>query len=561
MGILGNIFGKKPKLEEKTDAFKLNAIQRKQPPGEGYSEIQDIAQAIGGIRGVGTFKSFYNDHIVEVYRNEFAKIDKYREMADMPEIADVIEDACNEAVQEDDDGNILNLKIINSEISENDQVSSRLYEEFDELFYNRIDLIDVLWDAFKTFLIDGRVYLEKIIDPNSPKDGILGLVRLPTETMDFSYDEKTDEIKRFYQHTTGQFKIPQNMEEKEMMIAQGELIEFYPEQIMYINYGQYGKSKKEIFSYLEKAKIAYNQLKLLEISVIIYRLVRSPERFVFKVDVGNMPQSKAMAYVEKVKNAYTQRQSYDPRNGTLTNEPEILSLLDNIFVPVNADGRGSSVETIGGNSAGFAELDDIYYFQRKLYKALKYPMSRVSMQERKEEGGIVFPNQGSVGEITRDEIKWNKFLSRQQTKFEKELLNIFLVHLNMKGIMKELELDVADFKVSMNPPNFYDRQLEQKFKESKLNLYNTANGNEEFSKVWCMKYYLGLSDEDIQENFELMEKDIEYGIKEAISEGGQLAGGFEGAPTEEYEEPPEFEEIGPDLEPEEAEIPEEEPEI
>ena len=143
----------------------------------------------------------------------------------------------------------------------------------------------------------------------------------------------------------------------------------------------------------------------METSVIIMRVVRAPERYVFRIDTGNMPKEKALKYVEKIKMKMTKKQTYDPRTGQLTHEPELMGILENFYLPQSADGRGSQIDTIGGNTNMFSELDDVYYFQKKLYRALKYPGSRVTSVQEGTEGDMMYGH-GQTSESSRDEIKW-----------------------------------------------------------------------------------------------------------------------------------------------------------
>ena len=194
-------------------------------------------------------------------------------------------------------------------------------------------------------------------------------------------------------------------------------------------------------------------------------------------------------------------------------------MLENFYLPQSADGRGSQVETIGGNPAGFAELDDIYYFARKMYRALKYPMSRVSAGQEKREADIMFGG-SQVAEISRDEVKWAKFLERQQNKFAKEFTKVFLLHLEFKGLKKQYDLDSKKIKVTFNPPSNYKEQMEQAFQEQRYNNYQALADREEISKYFLMTRFLKWTEDDIMDNVKGLKKDQELGF---TSEDG---GGF-----------------------------------
>jgi hypothetical protein len=507
-------------IVEATPAFQAVGDRRtvdmlQAEKGEGWEHLA-VLPGVANI-SVQSFNTFYNSYINRMYENEFQKIMEYRQMADYAEIADVIEDGTNECTQMDHDDRYIHLEIIDPNLASNENIVNNINREFNDLFYSQIDgFLDTLWDMFRTYMIDGRMYYERVINTKNKKKGIVNIKKLPTETMDYIYDPTTGKILAFMQYLKKGVHRPKTLEEAE---KRDDVVVFLPEQIGFVNYGIYGRTKQEIFGYLEKVRIPYNQLKLLETSVVIYRLIRAPERLVFRIDTGNMPRDKALKYVEKIKNKLTRKQSYDPKSGQLTHEPEIFSMLENFYLPQSAEGRGSQVETIGGNPAGFAELDDIYYFARKMYRALKYPMSRVEAGQEKRSADIMFGG-NSTGEVGRDEVKWAKFLERQQNKFGREFTKLFLIHLEFKGLAKQYDLDIKKIRITLNPPSNYKEQMEQNFLESRYNNYQALADRPEISKWYLMKKFLKWTDEDIQENVEGLKKDKELGFLEEEGGGG-----------------------------------------
>lgn len=479
--------------------------------GEGISDIWLQGQGYGKI-GIQGFNAFYNKYINKVYESEVAKINNYRSMAENAEIGDVIEDACNEAISEFDEGGYLRLELTDEKLAKNENIVNNIYNEFDELFENRIDIGEKLWDMFRTYLIDGRMYYEKIIKTTNTKEGIINIKKLPSETMDFTYNPKTNRIDAFYQYLSKNTKRPLSKEEAE---KREDIINFLPEQIGLIDYGIYGRTRQEIFGFLEKAKVAYNQLKLLETSVIIYRIVRAPERFVFKIDTGNMPKDKALKFVEKIKTRFIKKQTYNPTTGELSQEPEVMSILENFYIPVSSDGRGSDISTIGGDAKGFTELDDVYYFGRKLYRALKYPLSRIASAQ--EKGESMF-GASTATEISRDEIKWSRWLERQQNKFCKELRNLFLLHLEFRGIKKQYNLNKDSFKIVMPVPSHYKDAMEQVFREQQFSNYNQLANFPEFSKTFLIKRYLKWTDDDLKNNRKGFKYDKKYFPQQEMEE-------------------------------------------
>lgn len=504
-------------LQEEIKAFSKKGDYRQSlktimaQKGEGWETLAEIP-GFNSIQVQG-FNLFYNSYINRVFENEVQRIYEYRQMANTPEISDVIEDAVNESTQEDDVGEVFHLDIKDKNLKSNENIVNNLKREFDKLFRETIDMKEKIWDMLWTYYIDGRLFYERVIDTSKPKQGIVNVKRLPSETMDFYYDPISGKITHFLQYLRPKTKKPITVDEARKMANKNELILFDPNQIGFVDYGIYGASRYEIIGYLDKARVPFNQLKLLETAVIIMRIVRAPERYVFRIDTGNMPRDKALKYVEKIKQKMTKKQSYDPQTGRLSNEPDVMGILENFYLPQSADGRGSSIDTVGGNTNMFSELDDVYYFQKKLYRALKYPASRVSATQEGRSADILFGGQ-QTSEISRDEIKWAKFLERQQKKVCKDLTDMFILHLEFKGMKKEYDLTSRKIEVVMNPPSKYKEQMEQMFNDSRFSNYQQLADRPEMSKYYLMKRYLKWDDEEIQENVKGKKKDTQLGLAE-----------------------------------------------
>jgi hypothetical protein len=515
---------KTEKVDESIDVFRgkgdeISQEEKADQKGEGWEQLSMIP-GVGNL-AVGSFNMFYNQYVNRVHENEIAKIMTYREMAMYPEIADVIEDGTNESTQVDHDDRVINLQILDAGLTSNENIVKNITKEFNSFFYQQLeDFPESLWDFFRTYLIDGRLFYERVINEKKQAEGIKSIKKLPSETMDYIYDPATGTILTYFQYLKRGGGRPKTLEDAK---KRKDVVVFNPEQIGFINYGIFGKNKYDILGYLEKCKVPYNQLKLLEISVVIYRLIRAPERFVFRIDTGNMPRDKALKYVEKIKLKMAKKQTYDSTTGQLTMEPEVFSMLENFYLPQSADGRGSQIDSLGGNVGGFAELDDLYYFARKLYRALKYPPSRVEASNQGQSGDVMFGG-NSTGEIPRDEIKWAKFLERQQNKFELEMTRLFLIHLEFKGLKREYDLSTKKIRCVLVPPSNYKEQMEQNFLESRYNNYQALADRPEISKYYLMKKFLRWSEDDIQENINGLKKDAKYGFIE--DEADAAGGGF-----------------------------------
>src|SRR5574343_567988 len=642
--------------------------------GEGVEEFNDNNLGYG-VTGLTSFNLFYKNYLQKSFQNELEKIGEYRRMATMPEISDVIDDIVVEATQENKDGEIINLTIFDEDINKNENITKILYDEFNNLFYNKLDINEKLPELIKTYVVDGRVYFERIISERKRDEGIVGIKKLPTETMDYNYNPKTGKINFFYQIISSTSKIPNTFEEAE---ADPGIVAFYPEQIGFIDYGVYGRTRKDVKGYLDNVGTPYNQLKLLEVSIIIYRVIRAPERLVYKIDTGSMPRDKALKFVEKIKQSMSKKQSYDSVTGKLTNEPSLLGMLDNyllpqclslktripllngrtktlseliddynngirnevfsidqttgsivkggvtwagvtrknadlvrvtldngehvdctpdhkcvlrrseeveakdikeyttlmtnslvvnhkvvkvetldykedtgcltvvdrknnhnfalscgVFVKNSADGRGSDISTISGNFDALKTLEDLYYFQKKLYSALRYPISRIISRHEKSEEPLFGGRSGN--EISRDEVKWGKLLERKvQNPFSNVLLDLFLLHLEFKGLKKQYDLNRDKLSITFNAPSYYKEHQQQMHLETRTSNYMALANNPEFSKYYLMREYLGWTDEEIKANADGHKKDIKLGFKQDPSE---MEGGFGQSQQQKPEEP------------------------
>jgi hypothetical protein len=218
------------------------------------------------------------------------------------------------------------------------------------------------------------------------------------------------------------------------------------------------------------------------------------------------------------------------------------SILDNYFIPTSSDGRGSDISTVGGNSEGFKNLDDLLYFQKALYRSLRYPLSRIDMSAEGRSADIMFGG-GHASEIVRDEIRWAKTLERLQNIMVRELKRLFLLHLEFRGLKKQYGLEDTDFHIKMVPPSNYKESMDQGYLEISFNNYNALSNNAEFSKYYLMKKYLNWTDDEIKDNVAGLKKDKElFGDSMGQFGGGggfEEGGGYEEAPVQ---EPPEDEE-------------------
>ena len=439
---------------------------------------------------------YYHANIYGTTSDKVRLAKEYREMAMFPEVADALDEICDEAIVPDDEGEILSLRFDDEALLKNKNKTKNLQKEFDFVVNKLLKFNDDGFNLFRKFYVEGELYGEMVINPKSPKQGIKKIVFLPPETITPMYDE--------YNNIEGFIQKVENSNKR----GTDSMVKFSSEQIAYVNSGIFSCDKRVPLSFIERAKVAYRQLKWMEDALIIYRIVRAPERRVFTVDVGNLPKKKAEEYMNNIIKRYKQKKIYNPQTGEIDVGKQVLSMIEDFWLPKRADGSGPSVDTLeGGQNLG--EIDDVIYFVKKLYKALKIPTKRM---DEESSGGIYQPN-GKGGEIDRDEIKFAKYVVRVRQRFMKFLTQIFVKHLQLNGLWKQYKLDEDMFSFIFNEENEWRETKKLENFRERLDIFREAkeHSSDPEKAIYAIEYLqkeiLKMSDEDIAENKKLIEKD------------------------------------------------------
>ena len=458
----------------------------------------------------------------------------YRVMAAFAEVSDALDEICDEFLCENDMGNIIELQF--RDVFDYDPlVYKQLQEEFDK-FINIFELKEKGWAYLRYLLIDGELYFENIIHEDYPDSGILGVVNIPTHIIDPVYDNYQNmSVKAFLLR-----KLKHHKDEREAPTAMVKDKDFIPldrNQVTYINSGTWNEDKTFRVPFIENARRAYRQLTLIEDSIIIYRLVRAPERLVFNVDVGNMSPPKAESYMRKLMQNYWSKKTFNLDQDKRVNSFNPQSILDAFWFPKREGSEGTNVTTLpGGQNLG--ELQDLVYFVKKLYKALKVPTNRAELESSYQ----------ADANVLREELKFANFIVRLQAKFARGLKESFITHLKLKNLWKNFELRENAFDLTFTPPRNYYELRKQQILDLKLNNFNSITQNESIAKGYAQKIFLGWNDEQIKANREWLRKDaaLQHEIAK-IQEGGSDWSSGGGAPMaggsavdQGDETPPEF---------------------
>jgi len=364
-------------------------------------------------------------------KNDTDLIKRYREVAQHPECDMAIEDIINEVIVSDERDTSVSLSLDKLSISDN--IKTKIRDEFEEVM-KLLNFDEKGHDIFKRFYIDGRIYFHKVIDPTSPRKGLTELRYIDPRKI-----KKVREVrKKRDSKSKGIEVIEQSAEwfvynEKGMTSANSNAgIKISTDSITYVTSGIIDQTKNMVLGHLHKAIKPVNQLRMIEDAVVIYRIVRAPERRIFYVDVGNLPKVKAEQYLRDVMARYRNKLVYDASTGEIRDDRNYMSMLEDFWLPRREGGRGTEITTLpGGQNLG--EIADIEYFQKKLYRSLNIPISRL-------EGGQGF-NLGRAAEISRDEVKFTKFVGRLRKKFCMLFHDLLKTQLILKGVIAPEEWD------------------------------------------------------------------------------------------------------------------------
>ena len=494
----------------RNEALSNNSVSQSNLFSAGYGEFKEVG--------------FADLMYANVQNDKGSRLQDYRVMAAFAEVSNALDEICDEMINRDAQNNVMNLRIKNKQLDpvqyETLQLEFQKYVQF-------FDLENKGWIYFRDLLVEGELYFEHIIHKDYTKQGVLGVVRVPTELIDPVFNNVQNMIIKGFLYRKPIFDVT-NPKKK----VEEKMIPMQENQVVYINSGIWNQNKTVRLPFIENARRAYRQLSLIEDSIVIYRLVRAPERLVFNVDVGNMAPPKAEAYLRKLITQYWSSKTFDVDQNDIVKKFNPQSMLDSFWFAKRAGSEGTSVTQLpGGQNLG--ELTDLMYFVKKLYEALKVPVNRLDPQSQIADGSTVL----------REELKFARFIIRMQQLFASGIKKGFITHLMLKGLWNELELKDYFIDIEFNPPtNYYELRQSQRM-ELKVTNFNNLASNATVSPTYLQKKILQWTDLDIKVNREYLRKDKEFewelgqiqqsGPYWKLAMGAQMggAGGEGGAPA------------------------------
>ena len=467
----------------------------------------------------GFFGSYVD--IEGVYRTEFDLIKRYREMALHPECDSAIEDIVNEAIVSDTNDSPVQIDLDN--LNASDGIKKKIRDEF-KYILELLDFDKKSHEIYRNWYVDGRLFYHKVIDLKNPHEGIQELryidalkmryvrqnkkkkndhLRLANMRSDNPMDYEFPEIEEYFIYS------PKTAYPTQNPTASGahDGIKMSKDSITYCTSGLVDRNKGSTLSYLHKAIKALNQLRMIEDSLVIYRLSRAPERRIFYIDVGNLPKVKAEQYLRDVMMRYRNKLVYDANTGEIRDDKKYMSMLEDFWLPRREGGRGTEITTLpGGQNLG--EITDIKYFQEKLYRSLNVPTSRIG-----GDGGF---NLGRSSEILRDELKFSKFVGRLRKRFSNMFSDMLRTQLILKNIITPEDWEIMNEHIQYDflYDNHFSELKEAELLNERLSLAATAEPyvGRYFSQDYLRRKILRQTDQEIIDQDLLIKKEIEDGV-------------------------------------------------
>ena len=475
---------------------------------------------------------FYGQYLdVEgVFKTEYDLLRRYREMALHPEVDGAVEDIISEAIVSDLNDSPVEIELSNLKVG--DKVKDIIREEF-QYIKDMLDFDKKSHEIFRNWYVDGRIYYHKVIDLDKPEEGIKELRFIDALKIKYVREIKktqkdgegsiadyarmagsSDNPEKFDFPGISEYFIytPNTVQKNQygsvaVTAQQRDAIKLAKDAVAYCTSGLVDRNKHTTLSYLHKAIKALNQLRMIEDSLVIYRLSRAPERRIFYIDVGNLPKIKAEQYLKEVMSRYRNKLTYDAATGEIRDDKKYMSMMEDFWLPRREGGRGTEISTLpGGQNLG--ELTDVEYFQKKLYRSLGVPESRMSTDD-----GFSL---GRSSEILRDELKFTKFVGRMRKRFSRLFHDILRTQLILKNIITPEEWDEMSDHIQ------YDYLYDNHFSELKeAELMNERLGLIAQADPYIGKYYsvdhvrrkiLRQTDEEILEEDKQMAAEKEAGI-------------------------------------------------
>lgn len=490
---------KRSKKQENEESKLKSVVPPTDEDGEGYVTVSGLN---------GGFYGQYLNTGGEPAKDSKEQIMRYRGASMHPEVDAAVEEITNEAISASELTSSVEISMEDAEIS--DKIKKQITEEFDNVVA-MLKFNEIGHEIFRSWYIDGRIVHHLLVDEKNLKAGIQEIRHIDStkirkhKQVKYKKDEKTgvdivDKVTEYYIYDDKKAKSAGPVKQS---------VKISTEAISYVTSGLMDESRVKVLSHLHKSLKTLNMLKMMEDALLIYRLSRAPERRLFYIDVGNMPTGKAEEYMKGIMTRYRNKLVYDATTGQIKDDRKHMSMLEDFWLPRREGGRGTEVSNLpGGQNLG--EIEDIEYFQRKLYRSMNVPLNRLEQESQF--------TLGRSTEITRDELKFQKFIDRLRRRFSKVFLDILKKQLVLKNIITEEDWEdwKNDIQVSYVRDNHFTELKELEIIRERVGVLNEISAfvGEFYTKEWIMRNVLRFNDEELKQMQNDLEKEEPLDVEE-----------------------------------------------
>jgi len=443
-------------------------------------------------------------------KTEVEAIRKYREISQFAEVDIAIQEIINEAIPQEQDTKLIKLNLDGLDDIVSDNVKNKIKDSFD-IILKLLDYEDKGAEYFRRFYVDGRLPFQIIVDKNNIKNGIQKLVLLDSQNIKKMRDVTTktnsqnaiivDKVEEYYLYNENGFGVGKNTQGTGSNTISN--LQISPDAIIYITSGLIDQNTGMILGHLNKAIRPINQLRMLEDATVVYFIARAPERRVFYVDVGNLPKHKAEQYLKDIANRYRNKMVYDAKTGDIKNDKKYMSMLEDFWMPRRDGGKGTEITTLQGAQNVTGYLDSLEWFKEKMYEALNIPKSRL-----KEDTGFSI---GQSQSISRDEVKFQKFIDRLRNRFGQLLLDSLKTQLTLTQVcnIEEWEDLKQYIKLDFQKDNFFTELKNQEVMTSRFAMVQQLDDylQKYVSKEWIQRNVLMMAEDEIKTESIRMKKE------------------------------------------------------